>query len=105
MKRLLFIGFMILPFAAFADNAPPAQDASALVATAPCTRGPATVKLAGIDLDTMRCQLAIAKQQLGQLIDDQAQILMLQNDLAAAQAQVTDLNKKLTDATAKPKAP
>lgn len=57
--------------------------------------------MGGIDMDAMRCQLSVAlqaaQQQSTSLISAEANMRMLQSDMASAQAQIADLTKALAE--------
>jgi hypothetical protein len=68
-----------------------AQQPAALSAPAePCKRNPSRAMLGGIDIDELRCRLAIESAQRNSLAEDvailQAKAMLAENDLQAAQA-------------------
>lgn len=91
---------MIAPAAAHAADPAAVEEKPA----SPCSHA-SGINILGVDLDSMRCQLAVALQAVEQqsrtLIGANANLAMTQSDLAAAQAAVDGLNKKLAEDEAK----
>ena len=63
-----------------------------------CVHSGATIQMSGLDLDGLRCQLAVLNQDAGEqhveILAMQATIKMLTADLAAANARAAELEKK-----------
>ena len=79
------------------------------LAAEPCQRGTTQMKMAGIDMDEMRCQLQTAVEtaarEMSKNIAADAQMRMLSNDLASAKAETDKLraeNEKFKSAQPKP---
>lgn len=90
--------FGALPAGAEDVTAQPAKPAQ------PCQRGETMIRMAGVDLDEMKCHYAVALQQLAamslEIVDRDARLRMATNDLAASK----DREKSLVDELAKLKA-
>ena len=64
----------------------------------PCTRGPSTVTMMGVDIQTLRCKDAIAQQRLGQMemtiLQLQAELTMAKKDAEAGQGAAEEVRKQ-----------
>lgn len=65
----------------------------------PCMRSSTTVKLAGLDLDTMRCQLSVEIEMIAnsavQLSEDEAKLRLMTQDLDAVHKAADTLTSQL----------
>ena len=99
MYRSSFIGLVFLLSATHLM----AQSVSPAAPHDPCSHSvsPGITVTSSVDIDTVRCQLSVAlqaaQQQSTSLISAEANMRMLQSDMASAQAQIADLTKALAE--------